>query len=45
MFKISALSVDTGRETTPPLVDGVHSQQTGPANYDIYYVISNTFFK
>jgi len=21
------------------------SQQTGPANYDIYYVISNTLFK
>jgi len=23
MFKISAFSVDTGRQTTPPLVDGV----------------------
>jgi len=23
MFKMSAFSVDTGRETTPPLVDGV----------------------
>ena len=47
MFKMSAFSVDTGRQTTPPLVDGVvHiSQQTGPANNDIYYVISNTFFK
>ena len=23
MFKMSAFSVDTGRQTTPPLVDGV----------------------
>jgi len=23
MFKMSAISVDTGRQTTPPLVDGV----------------------
>jgi len=32
MFKMSAFSVDTGRQTTPPLVDGVghNSQQTGP---------------
>jgi len=33
MFKMSAVNVDTGRQTTPPLIDddGVHgSQQTGP---------------
>ena len=35
MFKMSAFSVDTGRQTTPPLVEGVvHNRQTGPANND-----------
>jgi len=29
MFKMSSFSVETGRQTTPPLVDGmVHNRQT-----------------
>jgi len=29
MFKMSAFSVETGRQTTPPLVDSmVHNKQT-----------------
>ena len=46
MFKMSAFSVDTGRQTTTPLVDGVvhnrvipfapHGDQTGPANNDTF---------
>jgi len=28
MFKMSAFSVETGRQTTPPLVDVVHNKQT-----------------
>jgi len=29
MFKMSAFSLETGRQTTPPLVDGVvHNTQT-----------------
>jgi len=29
MFKISAFSIETGRQTTPALVDGVvHNKQT-----------------
>jgi len=42
MFKMSAFSVDTGRQTTPPLVDGVvHNGliQFAP------HVVSNAFFK
>jgi len=28
MFKMSAFSVDTGRQTTPPLVDGIVARFT-----------------
>ena len=45
MFKMSAFSVDTGRQTTPPLVDGVvhnrlvqfapHRDQTLPQLVDV----------
>jgi len=39
MFKMSAFTVDTGRQMMPPLVDGVVH------NRHIYYVTSNTIFK
>jgi len=32
MFKMSAFSVDTGRQTTPSLVEWRGSQQTGPVH-------------
>ena len=36
MLKMSAFSVDTGRQSTTPFVDGVVSQQTGLANNDTF---------
>ena len=42
---MSAFSVDTGRRTTLPFVDGVVHNRLVQQTMNIYYVISNTFFK
>ena len=36
MFKMSAFSVDTGRQMMPSTRRWHGSQQTGPANHDIF---------
>jgi len=46
MFKMSAFGVDTGRQTTPPLVDGVvHNRLVQFAPHREQTLISNNFFK
>jgi len=46
MFQMTAFSVETGQQTTPPLIHGVvDNKQTITHILHIYYVISNIFFK